>query len=50
VIGVLNVSPESFYKGSIAVKDVEVKEAVLKMVSEGCDAVDIGGRSTAVSQ
>ncbi|MCC6022853.1 MAG: dihydropteroate synthase [Desulfurococcaceae archaeon] len=47
VVGVLNVSPESFYKGSIAVKDVEVKEAVLKMVSEGCDVIDIGGRSTA---
>ncbi len=47
VIGVLNMSPESFYKGSVALTDDDVRNSVLKMISEGCDLIDIGGRSTA---
>ncbi|MEM0453194.1 MAG: dihydropteroate synthase [Sulfolobales archaeon] len=47
VAGVLNVSPESFYKGSIAETDYDIRNLALKMVSEGCDIIDIGGRSTA---
>ncbi|MCS7108702.1 MAG: dihydropteroate synthase [Sulfolobales archaeon] len=47
VAGVLNVSPESFYKGSISLTDDDIGKAVLKMASEGCDLIDIGGRSTA---
>ncbi|MEM1600941.1 MAG: dihydropteroate synthase [Sulfolobales archaeon] len=47
IMGVLNVSPESFYKGSVAVGDDVVREFALRMIAEGCDLIDIGGRSTA---
>ncbi|MEM1731795.1 MAG: dihydropteroate synthase [Desulfurococcaceae archaeon] len=47
VMAVLNVSPESFYKGSVFTKPEEIKEFVEKAVNEGCDLIDIGGRSTA---
>ena len=47
VVGVINVSPESFYKGSVATASREVSELAIKLVSEGCDVIDVGGRSTA---
>lgn len=47
IAGVINVSPESFYKGSVALGVEEVRSRALKMVSEGCDLIDVGGRSTA---
>ena len=47
VVGVINVSPESFYKGSVRITDEEILRAVEEMISGGCDVIDIGGRSTA---
>ncbi len=47
VIGTINVSPESFYKGSVATDPKAVAEAALRMVEEGVDLLDVGGRSTA---
>lgn len=47
VMGAINLSPESFYKGSIA---SGVEEALLiaeRMVEEGASIIDIGGMSTA---
>lgn len=43
----INVSPESFYKGSV-IEDVgRLREAAARMVSEGADIIDIGAMSTA---
>lgn len=47
VIGVINVSPESFYKGSVVTDPRAIAETALRMVGEGADLLDIGGRSTA---
>ncbi len=47
IAGVINVSPESFYKGSVVLGFDEVRNRALKMISEGCDLIDVGGRSTA---
>jgi len=47
ILCVLNVSPESFYKGSVVTTREGFREFALRAVSEGCDAVDVGGRSTA---
>lgn len=47
IMGVINVSPESFYKGSVKVQRKEIEETAEKMINEGCDLIDIGGRSTA---
>ena len=47
IIGVINVSPESFYKGSIRLNYEDVAEAAKKMERDGADVIDIGGMSTA---
>jgi len=47
VVGVLNVSPESFYKGSIAKSKKEIEEKTLRMVEEGAKIIDVGAMSTA---
>jgi len=47
LIGVINVSPESFYKGSVVADPKAIAERALRMVEEGADILDIGGRSTA---
>lgn len=47
IVAVVNVSPESFYKGSVVTDPRALKDYVVKAVEEGCDVVDIGGRSTA---
>ncbi len=47
LMGVINLSPESFYKGSV-VKDVKkAYEVAVEMVEAGADIIDIGGMSTA---
>ncbi len=46
IMGILNVTPDSFYDGG---RYLKVKEAVrrgLKIIEEGADLVDIGGVST----
>jgi len=47
VMGVINVSPESFYSGSVRHGPSEVSEAVVKMIEEGVDIIDIGAMSSA---
>ncbi len=47
VLGVVNVSPESFYGGSVAGDSEAVAARVRQLESEGADAIDIGARSTA---
>ncbi|VVB86433.1 Pterin binding enzyme [uncultured archaeon] len=45
VMGVINLSKESFYKGSV-VQGGTVLDAARKMIDEGADLIDIGARST----
>lgn len=47
VMGVINLSPESFYKGAITDTPREFQRQYDKAVSEGADIIDIGGASTA---
>ena len=47
IMGIINTSPESFYKKSIKTKKNEIVDAIRKMDQEGADFVDIGGMSTA---
>jgi len=47
IMGVLNLSPESFYKGSVY-KDLDLlREGALSMIKNGAKMLDIGARSTA---
>jgi dihydropteroate synthase len=46
VMGILNVTPDSFYKGSRYMSDSEVLKAAVRMVEEGADILDVGGYSS----
>ena len=47
IMGILNTSPESFYKKSISITKQRIVDAVNKMEEEGADFIDVGGMSTA---
>lgn len=47
VIGVINVSPESFYKGSVRTTDQEIAAAAREMQQGGAHIIDVGAMSTA---
>ena len=47
IMGILNLSPESFNKKSVAVTKTQIKNAVKQMEQDGADFIDIGGMSTA---
>lgn len=47
IMGILNTSPESFYKKSIHVSNNDIKNSVKQMESDGADFIDVGGMSTA---
>lgn len=47
IVGVINLSPESFYKGSVYNKPEEIRDAASEMIKNGAKILDIGGRSTA---
>lgn len=47
ILAAINVSPESFYRGSIATSARDVSRSVTAAVGDGADAVDIGAMSTA---
>ncbi|MFW9946705.1 MAG: dihydropteroate synthase [Candidatus Odinarchaeota archaeon] len=47
IMGVLNLSPESFYKGSIYDDLSQMKTAALEMINNGATILDLGARSTA---
>lgn len=46
VMGILNVTPDSFYTGSRTVKEGDIMKRVGMMVEEGVDIIDVGGCST----
>jgi dihydropteroate synthase len=45
-MGIINVTPDSFYKGSRYNSEVDIMNAVLKMHNEGADIIDVGGYSS----
>ena len=47
IMGIINTSPESFYKKTIVSKKLAIKSLVSKMTSEGANFIDVGGMSTA---
>lgn len=47
IIGVINLSPESFYKDSVYREPEMIRGAALNMINNGAQILDIGGRSTA---
>jgi dihydropteroate synthase len=47
IMGILNTSPESFYKKSIHLSKNDIKNSVKQMESDGADFIDVGGMSTA---
>jgi dihydropteroate synthase len=46
VMGILNITPDSFYKGSRYNTDKEILKAAAGMLEEGADILDVGGYSS----
>lgn len=46
VIGILNVTPDSFYDGGHFFSIEEAYKHAIQMVEDGCDWIDIGGESS----
>ncbi len=46
IMGILNVTPDSFYSGSRFVSEKEILKAAVKMKEDGADIIDIGGYSS----
>ena len=47
IVGILNTSPESFYKKSISTTRMKIKNTVIQIENDGADFIDVGGMSTA---
>jgi dihydropteroate synthase len=47
IMGILNTSPESFYKKSIHTSTIKIKNYINEMENAGADFIDVGGMSTA---
>ena len=45
-MGIINHTPDSFYRGSRSSTNAEVLELAARMIGEGADILDIGGQST----
>lgn len=46
VMGIINITPDSFYKGSRYTTDDEILRAATRMTLDGADILDIGGYSS----
>ena len=47
IMGIINISPESFYKNSIKTTKTKISQTVKQMEEDGAQVIDIGGMSTA---
>ena len=47
VMGIINTSPESFYKGSVKTGEQEIAATAKQMQQDGAHIIDVGGMSTA---
>lgn len=46
VMGIINITPDSFYSGSRFTREKEIIEVAVRMTAEGADILDIGGYSS----
>lgn len=46
VMGILNITPDSFYAGSRKQTEVDIIDRVVQIVEEGADIIDVGGYSS----
>jgi dihydropteroate synthase len=46
VMGIINVTPDSFYKGSRVTTEDEIIKSALHMIEDGADILDVGGYSS----
>lgn len=46
IMGILNVTPDSFFAGSRASTDAAIEARITQMIDEGADIIDIGACST----
>ena len=46
IMGILNVTPDSFYDGGVYKSDVDILQQVEKMLSEGATFIDVGAYSS----
>ncbi len=46
IMGILNVTPDSFFDGGRYLKKDEALQHALRMVEDGADIIDVGGEST----
>lgn len=46
IMGILNITPDSFSDGGLYLDPDKATEAAIKMIKEGADIIDIGGEST----
>ena len=46
VMGIVNVTPDSFYSGSRTQGGKEIRQRVERMIAEGADILDLGGYSS----
>jgi len=46
IMGILNITPDSFYKGSRYNSDKEILQAAVRMIEDGADILDVGGYSS----
>jgi dihydropteroate synthase len=47
IMGVINLSPESFYPESVVTRKEDIQNLVIQMEKDGVDLIDIGGASSA---
>jgi dihydropteroate synthase len=46
IMGILNITPDSFFDGGIHFRENDAVKHGLKMAAEGADIIDVGGEST----
>lgn len=46
IMGIININKDSFYSGSRAITDSEIKNRLEKLINEGADIIDFGACST----
>lgn len=46
VMGIINITPDSFYKGSRYLNEDEILAVAERMIRDGADVIDVGGCST----
>lgn len=47
IMGILNTSPESFFRKSIKISKLHISNTIKEMETDGADFIDVGGMSTA---